>query len=81
MIYGYSYGGILAVKLTKALEEKNIQVVLLVTVDAALGPLSKDYVDRNIPGNVKQNINFFESNSPNNKAKAFIGSNGLCKFE
>ncbi|MFD0766123.1 hypothetical protein ACFQZI_14765 [Mucilaginibacter lutimaris] len=56
-----SYGGVLATSLAKQLAEANIKVDLLITVDAANGPLSS-FVDRDIPGNVQSNINYFETN-------------------
>lgn len=77
IIYGYSYGGVLANHLAKRLDEKNISVDLLITVDAANGRGS-DKVDRNISKNVKKNINYFEKNKSNSKFKRPIGSHGAA---
>lgn len=61
-IVGYSYGGVLAMKLTRELDKLNIPVDLLITLDAANGNKSNE-VDRAIPDNVKKNINYYEQNS------------------
>jgi len=75
IIYGYSYGGVLANHLAKRLDTKNISVDLLVTVDAANGQGS-DKVDRTISKNVKKNINYYEKNKSNSKFKRPVGSHG-----
>jgi len=59
-IYGYSKGGDIAMQVTRALNAENIPVSLLVTIDAADGPLS-DNLDRTIPGNVTMNYNFYQT--------------------
>ena len=61
VIYGYSYGGVIANKLAKALNEKNIPIELLVTIDAANG-WGSDKVDRTISTNVKKNLNYYQNN-------------------
>ena len=60
IVYGYSWGGDTSVELAEMLQSKNISVDLLLTVDAAKGPLSST-VDRQIPGNVKENINWYQT--------------------
>lgn len=62
IIYGYSYGGILANELSKKLEKQKISVELLITVDAANG-WGSNSLDRDISNNVKQNDNFYEQNT------------------
>ena len=61
VIYGYSRGGAAAMGLAEALGERepSVGVDLLVTVDAALGPLSGLAVDRTVPSNVGVNINYY----------------------
>ncbi|PJJ83511.1 hypothetical protein CLV57_0494 [Mucilaginibacter auburnensis] len=68
VIYGYSYGGVLANYLAKKLDEANVKVDLLVTVDAANGQGSNK-VNRKISKNVKKNLNYFQKN----KARSFLG--------
>lgn len=69
VIYGYSYGGVLATHLSKRLAKDGIQVDFLITIDAAKGPNS-DEVDRTIPENVKENLNVYQTK------KSSIGSRG-----
>ena len=69
VIYGYSYGGVLANHLAKRLKEDNIDVNLLVTVDAAAGYQS-DEVDRTISDNVEENKNYYQTEP------SIIGSHG-----
>jgi len=71
IIYGYSWGGDTAVELTNRLGQEGIDVSLLVTVDAAKGYLS-GLVDKKIPKNVAENINYFQP-----KASG-IGSHGTA---
>jgi len=68
-IYGYSKGGDIAMQLTRALKVEGILVSLLMTVDAADGPISDD-LDRSIPSNVQVNFNFFQT------TPSGIGSHG-----
>jgi len=63
-IVGYSYGGVVAMKLSRALDKENLGVDLLVTLDAANGTGS-DKIDRTIPSNVKKNVNYYETNAKN----------------
>lgn len=75
-VVGYSYGGVLAMKLTRELDKLNIPVELLVTLDAANGNKS-DKIDRNIPSNVKKNINYYQRNETDSKIKnRYIASKG-----
>jgi RHS repeat-associated protein len=69
-LYGYSFGGVLANHLAKRLEEDNIEVELLITVDAAAGPESEYAVDRTISDNVEENENLFQTEA------SIIGSKG-----
>jgi hypothetical protein len=59
-IYGYSKGGDIALQVTRQLNTLGIPVYLLVTIDAADGPLS-DTLDRSVPSNVSLNFNFFQT--------------------
>ncbi len=68
-IYGYSAGGVLANHLTKRLENDNIKVNLLITVDAAWGADS-DEIDRSISKNVAINWNLYQT------TPSFVGSHG-----
>ncbi len=69
ILYGYSYGGVLASHLEKRLAKAGIKVNLLVTVDAAAGPQTNK-VDRRISDNTEENLNIYQTNvSP-------IGSHG-----
>ncbi len=65
IIYGYSWGGDTGVEIAETLKEVGISVDLLVTVDAAKGPASGDlgdHVDREIPDNVKEVTNYYQTN-------------------
>lgn len=75
IIYGYSWGGDTAVELSIDLKgEKNID--LLVTIDAALGIFNGPAVrDRNIPNNVRKNINHYTTTP-----KSRVGSQGLTHY-
>lgn len=59
VVYGYSYGGVLASHLEKRLKENNIRVDFLVIVDAAAGAQS-DQVDRVVSDNAKENLNIYQ---------------------
>ncbi|HRI19991.1 MAG TPA: hypothetical protein PLA68_03525 [Panacibacter sp.] len=59
-IYGYSYGGVLALYLEKRLEAAKIKVNFLVTVDPAAGPNTKD-VKRVVSNNTDENLNIFQT--------------------
>ena len=60
IIYGYSYGGDFAVELSEALKKEGINVDLLVTVDASDSFLQQSTVNNEIPGNVKENDNYYQ---------------------
>jgi RHS repeat-associated protein len=62
VLYGYSYGGDFAVELAEALKEQGITVDLLVTVDASDGPAQNSTVNTTIPDNVKENLNYYQTN-------------------
>jgi len=61
VLYGYSYGGVIATDLAKKMQEEGIDVSLLITADAANGPAS-GAVDREMPDNVLSNLNFYQRN-------------------
>jgi len=69
IIYGYSYGGVLANHLNKRLKKDNINVNFLITIDAADGP-SSDKVNRIVDDNADENLNIFQEN------KSALGSRG-----
>jgi hypothetical protein len=60
LVYGYSWGGVLAQHLTDRLKADGIQVELLITVDAAAGKQSNQ-VDRTVSDNVKENLNIYQT--------------------
>ena len=60
ILYGYSFGGVLATHLEKRLSQDNINVDLLVTVDAAAGP-NTNQVDRTISENTEENLNIYQT--------------------
>lgn len=62
IIYGYSRGGDCAVELAAALDALDIPVELLITVDAAFGAAGPAVVDREVPDNVRRNINQYQTN-------------------
>jgi RHS repeat-associated protein len=62
VIYGYSYGGVLATRLAKQLNKAGVKVDLLVTVDAANG-WGSNKVDRKTSKNVKKNVNYYQKNT------------------
>ena len=71
IIYGYSYGGVLANHLSKRLEEEGYTVDFLVTVDAAQGgPRNDSRTDRTVSDNVKKNLNLYQTD------KSPVGSRG-----
>ncbi len=61
VIYGYSQGGDFAVEIAERLKADNIEVDLLITVDASDGPLQNTTVNRDIPSNVKLNRNIYQT--------------------
>jgi RHS repeat-associated protein len=78
IIYGYSKGGEIAQELVRALDNIGIDVDLLFTIDAADGWYNFT-VNREIPDNVLENINYFQRNggfsrSRGNKNKRKNGS-------
>jgi RHS repeat-associated protein len=62
VIYGYSKGGHEALLIVRELKKMGIPVELLITIDAANGPGSA-FINRDVPDNVKFNINVFETSS------------------
>jgi hypothetical protein len=60
VIYGYSYGGVLALYLEKRLEESKIKANFVVTVDAAAGPDNKK-VKRIVSNNTDENLNIYQT--------------------
>ena len=69
IIYGYSWGGVLAQHLEKRLKKDGIKVNFLLTVDAANGPQS-DEVDRTVSDNTDENLNLYQ------ETPSAIGSHG-----
>ncbi|UIR55478.1 DUF6443 domain-containing protein [Sphingobacterium sp. SRCM116780] len=61
ILYGYSYGGVIADKLAEKLKKEGIDVNLMITVDAADGPWSNN-VNREMSDNTLANLNFFQKN-------------------
>ncbi len=59
IIYGYSKGGEHALNLSRALYDLGIDVDLLITIDAADGPMS-DTISRELFDNVLENLNFYQ---------------------
>jgi RHS repeat-associated protein len=64
IITGYSYGGVLAMHLARRLAKNNLPIELLATLDPAMAGESKN-VNRKIPGNVKRNINVYQTSDDN----------------
>ena len=60
VLYGYSKGGELTLKISRELKKLGIPIELLITVDVANGPKSKS-IDRSVPDNVKENRNFYQT--------------------
>lgn len=87
VIYGYSYGGDFAVEIAEALKKEGIGVDLLVTVDAADGSGPNLTVDDIIPDNVKNAVNFYQtdptgspsSSQKGNKSSRESGANAKNK--
>ncbi len=69
VVYGYSYGGVLASHLEKRLAENKVKVNFLVTVDAAAG-FQSNQVDRTVSNNTDENLNIYQ------KTPSSIGSRG-----
>jgi RHS repeat-associated protein len=72
VIYGYSYGGDFAVELAEALKKEGIGVDLLITIDAADGTGPNLSVNDVIPDNVKNVVNFYQTDptgSPSSSQK------------
>ena len=61
ILYGYSYGVDVAMDLATKVEEDNIPVDLLITVDGSDGPLQNATVNKDVPENVRVNINFYQT--------------------
>lgn len=70
IIYGYSWGGVLANHVVKRLKEDNIVVDILFLVDAANGNESES-VDRSISENVKEVRNFYNPDRNNNTLSSY----------
>ena len=74
LIYGYSWGGDVAVELAKAAKEIGINVDLLITVDASDGPFQQTTVDNDIPDNVKENQNYFQTSDSGNSSSSRVAN-------
>jgi len=57
MVYGFSYGGILANHLAKRLEQDSIETRFLVTIDASRGPKDREKEDNIVANKTKENLN------------------------
>lgn len=69
ILYGYSWGGQLLMEFLKFFKKDNINISLLLTVDAAKGPVSFA-VNNKITDNVKYNLNIYQT------IPSSIGSHG-----
>jgi RHS repeat-associated protein len=61
VVYGYSFGGVLANALAKRLQGDGLTVNLLLTIDAA-DSWKSNVIDRTISPNVEVNENYYETN-------------------
>jgi RHS repeat-associated protein len=79
VIYGYSYGGMVALDVVRLLNSAKVrvEVELLITVDAAYGPRSGG-IDRTIPSNVKNNYNYYQTTEGSNRS--FGGENSRASL-
>lgn len=68
VLYGYSKGGEIVLQLARKLESIFV-IPLLVTIDIANGPWSKN-VDRTVPANVLKNVNVYQG-KPNFPLRSF----------
>jgi RHS repeat-associated protein len=69
ILYGYSRGGVEVMKVARLLEKQNVPIKLMITVDAANGPYS-DQVNRVIPRNVQNVINYYQTDASSNKLRS-----------
>jgi hypothetical protein len=69
IIYGYSYGGVLALYLEKRLKANKIKVNFLITIDAAAGP-ENGKVKRKVSDNTDENLNIYQT------TPSSVGSHG-----
>jgi alpha/beta superfamily hydrolase len=76
ILYGYSRGGVEVMKVARLLEKQNIPIKLMILVDAANGPHS-DKVNRVIPGNVENLINYYQTDGGSN----LLGSHGAAAIK
>jgi len=76
VLYGYSYGGDFAVELAHSLKEKEIQIDLLLTVDASDGPLKNTTVNDKIPENVKEAMNWYQQEESGNSYSSWSSRKG-----
>ncbi len=60
ILYGYSWGGQLLMEFLKYFKNDNIKINLLITIDAAKGPVSFA-VNNDVTSNVKENLNVFQT--------------------
>lgn len=69
ILYGYSWGGQLLMEFLKFFKQSSIKISLLLTVDAAKGPVSFA-VNNDVTSNVRYNLNLYQTVSSS------IGSHG-----
>jgi hypothetical protein len=60
ILYGYSWGGQLLMEFLKFFKNDNIKINLLLTIDAAKGPVSFA-VNNDVTANVKENLNIYQT--------------------
>ncbi len=60
ILYGYSWGGQMLMEFLKYFKEDNIKIDLLITIDAAKGPVSFA-VNNDVTSNVKENLNIYQT--------------------
>ncbi len=60
ILYGYSWGGQLLMEFLKYFNKDAISIDLLITIDAAKGPVSFA-VNNDVTPNVKQNLNIYQT--------------------
>jgi RHS repeat-associated protein len=68
IIYGYSMGGVVANNIARLLDAEGIPVDLLIMVDPAQGPMSKQL---SVPDNVKEVDNLYQTDKSNIQSRGY----------